>query len=280
MIIEKLQTSDIPDLIQLSSSIGWGYTADNWETFFHLGRVIGHKAADGELASCAVEIAHSPRLSWLTSFIVSPHHRRQGLARELWHHLKNQTHQNPVTYGLISTEEGLPFYQSLGFQKQRAVYKFTRSCGKDLKLSENQFPLVPISNDDLETLAILDAKGFGVSREKLIKSKLQNHLKAYKLISAQSEVTGFAIAINEGGWLCIGPVVAANSDQALDLIIGCSEGSPNPVRLDLTSDDKHLHQELIQRGFQLEREPPVMSFGDQLPQWSSQYFAIAAQAFG
>ena len=85
----------------------------------------------------------------------------------------------------------------------------------------------------------------------------------------------------EGSLLCIGPVVAPDERTAADLIVKSALDHPGPVRLDVPEGKNDLFQMLEEDGFELERIPPLLSFGGQpLPAMSSNYMALAGQALG
>lgn len=133
--LHPLTQKDIPALLELAKEIGWGYNSENWLQFFRLGTVLGHRDSNGRPISSAVMIKYADRLRWLTSFIVSPRFQRQGLARELWEGLKSSDAPAQPPVGLVSTEKGIPFYESIGFKQVTSVYKYVRANGLDLKYS-------------------------------------------------------------------------------------------------------------------------------------------------
>jgi GNAT superfamily N-acetyltransferase len=280
--LKALTENDIPALLELAKTIGWGYNAENWAQFFRLGVVLGHREIGGQLISSAVMIKYGDSLRWLTSFIVSPRFQRLGLARELWQGLKAADPSPHSPIGLISTDEGIPFYESIGFKQVDLVHKYVRANGLGINYSvPRNYTLRAASIADLEIIVAMDEAARGVYRREMLDGKL----RASKIILVTCDSTGlpngFAIAAMEGDLLCIGPVVAPDESSAADLIIGATRNHAGPVRVDLVSGKSDLMQVLIKHEFKLERVPPVLSYaGSPLPKTSHQYMALAAQALG
>ena len=270
MKLDRLHEQDIPALLDLAREIGWGYNPDNWRLFMSLGVVLGHRDDGGRPISSAVMIKYGDSLRWLTSFIVSPRFQRRGLARALWEGLRAADAGTRAPIGLVSTEEGIPFYGSIGFKQVATLRKYVRVDGRGLSPSRD---LAAAGLADLNAIAALDSAASGVARRSMLEGKLRS------AVSARISRDGFAIAVMEGELLCIGPVVAPNASLALDLILAVAADHLGTIRLDLPYDQSDLARRLEERQFELEREPPVLSYGGAaLPPSSKHYVAIAAQA--
>lgn len=280
--IAKLTFTDIPALLDLAKEIGWGYNRQNWLQFMKLGLVIGHRDMDGLPISCAVMIYYDPGLRWLTSFIVSPRFQRKGLAAQLWKSFEKEISTNETPVGLISTEEGIPFYQAMGFRHSGNVHKFVRPHGYDLNFSAViQEGVHKIVESDIQDIIALDQSAFGVGRGLMLQGKMEDALKCFKYVDGLGNIKGFAAAVREGEFLCIGPVIAPNQFIAESLILNCSKDHSNPIRMDLLSGNNTLFAKLKVNDFSEERIPPVMGFQNRLlPTCQPEYIGLAAQALG
>jgi hypothetical protein len=281
--ISRLTESDISQLLELATEIGWGYNRANWLQFLNLGIVVGHRLENDRVISCAVMVRYGASLNWLTSFIVSPSFQRRGLAQDLWLFLKNQIPDSKTPVGLVSTVEGLPFYQSMGFKESRSVHKFVRANGVGIVLPNVQSVSRIVSVNSIDQLKIIemDKLAVGLSRAEMIESKLSNCVSAVKAIDDKQQTCGFAIAVVEGDQLCIGPVVARDWQTALNLILTVAVNYNGPMRLDIVANNELLRNELLTHGFLQSRIAPVLSYGDiPLPSVQREYFALAAQALG
>ncbi|MGZ4122529.1 MAG: GNAT family N-acetyltransferase, partial [Tumebacillaceae bacterium] len=79
--LKRLDERDIPDLVALSASIGWDYTAEELRTVFASGLVYGHRSADGILASSAAIIPYGDQLASIGTVMVNPDFLRLGLGK-------------------------------------------------------------------------------------------------------------------------------------------------------------------------------------------------------
>ena len=284
MQVHRFDRNEIPNLIKLANKIGWGYNTENWEHFFKLGIIVGHKDENENPISCGVLVLYSNSIGWLTSFIVSPDHRRKGLAKEVWNYLKKEIGIRRISVGLVSTEEGLPFYHAMGFSLARKVFKYTRENGHAFpdQQVDTQNCFSEIQTDDLSLITATDKNAFGFDRREMLKGKLLNAIRAFKVVDSKGYINGFAIGVNEGGLLCIGPIIAESDEIALDLILKIAKGSNIPIRMDLNEGHTPLSKALEEKGFKLERIPPVMSLNGQkqLPPLPQNYIGLAAQALG
>ncbi len=280
--IDFLNPNDIPELLAIAHEIGWGYNPSNWLCFMSLGIVIGHRNSEGKPISSAVMIKYNENLRWLTSFIVSPRWQRQGLARELWAFLEKETETEEIPVGLISTEEGLAFYEAMGFHEVGSVHKFVRANGLDIKTSfPDRSTFQRILETDLSEIVDLDKATVGVSRATMIEAKMKDAVQSVKTRDEKNNLNGFAFGVMEGSLLCIGPVVASDEETALQLILSVAKNHSGQMRLDIKSGNPQLMAALKQNGFLEERCPPILSYKNRnLPKTSPNYFAIAAQALG
>ena len=114
--LTRLETADIPRLMEVSGSAGWATTAGTWGALLGVdcGAFYGHRSAGGEIVSSA-GVFNYGGLASLAMVLVKPAYRERGLARELIKHCLAQLPPTaPVM--LVATELGLPLYTRLGFK--------------------------------------------------------------------------------------------------------------------------------------------------------------------
>lgn len=280
--LDSLKERDIPALLALANEIGWGYNRENWLQFMSLGTVLGHRDEAGNPVSSAVMVEYGSELFWLTSFIVSPRFQRRGLAQEMWFALKRKVDEVNAPVGLASTDQGLPFYMTMGFRQVGTVKKLVRQNGLGL-LDGDSSPkgITSILPEDFGALVELDRESVGAQRDTMIHGKLKNATATAKIVGNNGELQGFAISVMEGDLLCVGPVLAPSGKAATQLVQCVANGHPGRVRLDLVPENLDVMNSLLNMGFMQDREPPLLCYGTkELPKRSQTYIAIAAQALG
>ena len=280
--LDLLTRKDIPALQSLAEEIGWGYSTDNWKQFFSLGVVCGHRGLTSGLFSCAVMIKYDQSFRWLTSFVVSPNYQRRGLARELWSGLLANDIAEEPSIGLVSTDEGIKFYESIDFKQVTSVHKYVRPNGFGLKAKKYGDHLIrPFIESDVEFVVSLDEGARGTQRRSMLLGKLRASTGTLVSCDKSSRPNGFVIAVMEGNLLCLGPVVAPDENTAADLIIEVATNFSSALRLDILAGKNHLLAILEENQFMMERVAPVLSYGGRpLPQTLPSYIALAAQALG
>jgi GNAT superfamily N-acetyltransferase len=127
-IVRRLAREDVPQALQLSSEAGWNQTQADWQTMLDV-EPEGCFAVDGDdgLAATATLVRYGERLGWLGMVLTSAKYRRQGFARSLVVTALDYADECGVqAVKLDATDQGQPLYESVGFQAEASVERWSR----------------------------------------------------------------------------------------------------------------------------------------------------------
>jgi GNAT superfamily N-acetyltransferase len=169
--------------------------------------------AEGELVGTGVGSAHGP-VGWVGTIYVAPDRRRHGFGRALTEAVADGLEATGCrTLLLVSTEEGLPLYRSLGFEVQ-THYRILEAPGFDTepaRADTGSGPIVrPFAPADLAGMTELDARATGEARGHLIE-RFASPASSRVVAGPDGEVRGFVVRAPWGG----GATVASDIEAAV-----------------------------------------------------------------
>ncbi|WP_322741754.1 GNAT family N-acetyltransferase [Fictibacillus phosphorivorans] len=183
---------------------------------------------------------------------------------------------------LISTEEGKPLYEKLGFRRVDVVHKF---------LCENfihnpfdclaKFTLEHFQADDFQKVRELDAAAFGDQRSIFLRNRIKQSKQCMVVKNKYNENVGFGLSIQGSMNLIIGPIVAPDHKIAVTLVNALAFNHRGHLRIDVPSSHPNFMKFLNQCGFVKVNEPPIMLENSAImPSRNQELYGIAAQVFG
>jgi hypothetical protein len=271
--LEQFRPSDAPDLLSLSESIHWPHTLEDWQTALASGIVFGHRDNSGKILSSSGVFCYGDELASLGVVIVRPEARRRGLGRHAVLRSLDQAGARPVI--LVATPDGEPIYKQLGFMTVESVNNLIASRGVSLHGG-----LVRTMKDaDLPVAIALDREVFGADRRIL----LENRWKQATAGAILPDRSGFAFRVPQRDRIVIGPIIARDDSDAMELIAMLSQGHSGPVRIDMPAVHAELVARLTAAGFEVRAQRPLMiktKSEARLPGDRSRLFGFAALAFG
>lgn len=279
--VHRLSEQDIGRLIRLSKSVGWDYDAPEIKTILSSGSVYGHKTSAGEVVSCAAIIPYGKAFASLGMVIVDPNCRRLGLGKEaVTNCIQSVPGSMPVT--LISTPEGKPMYEHLGFKSMDSVQKLLCDSYHPLEQGDvGDHALVPFQPRHLPEIVKLDESAYGAKREKFLTVRLKQAKRVLTVKNSSGNLVGYGASIQGPERLLLGPIVAPNDRIAVYLLDGLARETEGRLRMDVPGQHGKFASQLIPRGFEVVSSPPVMLFnGERLPPRNGTLFGISAQIFG
>jgi len=180
--------------------------------------------------------------------LVTKDWQRQGLAGKLLEKCISALLDHGLTPGLDATEFGRPVYLPLGFKD---VYSLTRmECMNPDASNQRADNVKAVKAEDLTTISIYDRSASGCDR-----SDLLQHLR--------SRTPQLACMCNDDAGHCfgrdginahqIGPIIAENSDAAIDLTAKALQHIDGPVFIDVPDPQKPYVSWLASIGFKPQR---------------------------
>ncbi|THK35539.1 N-acetyltransferase [Ensifer sp. MPMI2T] len=214
--------------VRLSRQAGWPHRLEDWQMALALSegvvaieaaRVVGTVLVTPYKADCAT----------INMVIVDEAMRGRGLGRMLMDAALRIAGDRPPR--LVATAEGLPLYEKLGFQETGRVLQHQGLVGGVAAPRG----IESATAADIEAIAALDRRAFGADRKGLIAYLAKTGEFAVR--RREGRVSGFAALRPFGRGEVIGPVVAADLDDAKALVAHFIAARPGRfVRVDTTVD--------------------------------------------
>jgi len=271
---EQFHEEDAPGLVSLSQSVGWPHTIEDWRTTLRAGIVFGHRDHGGQVVSSSAVYLYGSELASIGVVIVRAESRRQGLGRAAVLRCLEAAGGRPVM--LVSTDDGFPLYQQLGFRTVEMVQNLFAPAPIPRERPADE-PCRRFDPADFPALFALDRVAFGADRSAL----LQERWKQASGGAILPEEHGFAWKIPQNERLVIGPVVADDSSAALRMIRFLVAGHEGPARLDVFRRHPELIAKLVALGFEPRAARPLMlKNAGELPGERGRLYATAALAYG
>ena len=203
--------ADIPRLHELSVAVSWPHRADDWALALSLGS--GWVARDqiGRVLGSAMWFPLSDSVASVGMVITSPRLQENGTGRWLMRRILAETAGRARV--LHATKQAYRLYVSLGFRVLTAVSQMNGIVGK---VPDAASTARAMTAADHGAIHALDTAAMGVARPQAIAAILA--LSEGLVIERQGEVQGFALMRPFGRGRVIGPIVARDEADALQLV--------------------------------------------------------------
>lgn len=285
LILQRLDERAIPELVALSTAIGWDYNETELRTVFASGLVFGHRCADGILASSAAIFPYGEHLASIGTVMVNPNFRRLGLGKAVTQRCISEiASATPIM--LIATEEGEPMYAKIGFRAVETNYKFL--CDKyrpkrTVLQSDRLIWSSAMDDSDWAEVLQLDAAARGGFRDTFLRTRFAQGVDHVLVRSLDGTLIGYGLSIQGPNNRVIGPIVAPDPELAIAILHHLAKDHHGPLRVDVPegTNQAQVRAFLLESGFENVTQPPVMVINaPELPPRNGTLFAIAAQAYG
>ncbi|MFB5089274.1 GNAT family N-acetyltransferase [Psychrobacillus sp. PGGUH221] len=282
-VLELMQFDeyDVLELIELSASVGWDYDEHEIRTVMSSGKIFGHKNAVGKIVSSAAIIPYDTDLASIGMVIVNKEYRGLGLGKKATQKCIDSVSKE-TSIMLISTEDGKPLYENLGFITVDYIHKYLSDSYIQTKMSINQeITLGKYSENDFNEIVELDSAAFGDKRRKFLLNRIEQSKLCLVVRNQKGKIIGYGLSILGPINLILGPIVAPNPQTAALIVDELALNHQGKLRIDVPSSNKELMFFLQKSGFIKVSEPPIMIKNSvNMPYRNKELFAIAAQIFG
>ena len=272
---------DVIELIKLSTSVNWDYDEHEIRTVMSSGKIFGHKNAEGKIVSSAAIISYDTDLASIGMVIVNKEYRGLGLGKKATNKCIDSVSKD-TSIMLISTEDGKPLYENLGFITVDYVHKYLSDRYKQTQMFINrEITLEKYSENDFNEIVELDLAAFGDKRRKFLLNRIDQSKQCLVVRNQKGKIIGFGLSILGPINLILGPIVAPDPQTAALIIDGLALNHQGNLRIDVPSSNDELMLFLEKSGFVKVSEPPIMIKNSvNMPFRNKELFAIAAQVFG
>jgi GNAT superfamily N-acetyltransferase len=281
--IRLLAERDVAEAMGLKEAAGWNQTEEDWRRLLRLGPDGCFAAtAGGRLVATTTTTAYGRALAWVGMVLVDPLFRRKGIATALVRAaLDSLEAEGVAAVKLDATSEGAPVYESLGFEAELRIERWTGTAGGNR--SENSMSGDAAPSQLSEDFFEFDRRAFGADRSELLKALLDGAGATQSLRAGDSGgLRGYALARRGSQAAYVGPVVAEDTETAAfllgDLLSRLGNGR---VYVDLNTTFEGGARELAALGFIKQRELIRMRRGQRSAVGTSRsVFAIAGPEVG
>lgn len=206
-----MTVADIPRLHELSVSVSWPHRADDWSLALALGT--GWVARDqiGRVLGSAMWFPFSDSVASVGMVITSPRLQENGTGRWLMRRILTETEGRARV--LSATKQAYRLYVSLGFRVLAAVSQMNGIVGR---VPEVVSTAREMTAGDHPAIHALDTAAMGVARPEAIAAVLA--VSEGLVIDRGRGIEGFALMRRFGRGRVIGPIVARDEADALQLV--------------------------------------------------------------
>ncbi|WP_329071515.1 GNAT family N-acetyltransferase [Amycolatopsis sp. NBC_01480] len=265
--VRPIGPADLSACLDLAAARGWPRDSRKWSVVLDVGRGFGVDAPDGGLAATVVLTKTGP-LASISMMVVASRFERQGLGRRLMTDALAESGEAVVT--LHATEAGRPLYESMGFIADGGCRGHVGSLADDGGPASR-----PIAPPDLTRVYELDAEAMGFDRRALLERLLFDAEHVHVTESS------YALGTESEGRTVIGPIVAADEEQARALVRGIARAAGGEVRVDADLGQPGLGEWLVARGLTPHDPAPRLVLGGKpLPGDAARRFAAYNRALG
>jgi predicted N-acetyltransferase YhbS len=215
--------------LTLSRQAGWPHRREDWQMMLELSEGAVALDTDGRVTGTILATPFGPDCAAINMVIVDETTRGRGLGRRLMENAFLLAGNRELR--LTATADGLPLYKKLGFAE----------CGA---IRQHQGPVQHIAAPegvsfaaaaDIAAIKDLDRDAFGADRGRLI--DVLAGIGKFAVIYRDGAISAFAALRAFGRGEVVGPVVAANADDAKALIAFFAAARSGAfLRVDTASD--------------------------------------------
>ncbi|APO66332.1 GCN5-related N-acetyltransferase protein [Rhizobium gallicum] len=214
LVARDINDVDVSLLHALSLGVGWPHRPKDWDWLRHVGRGIVAVDGIGRVFGSAMWFPYGDDFATVGLVITTPRTQAQGNGRWLMDQVFE--HCRGRSLSLNSTQAAYRLYLSLGFTQEATVYQYQGGVGPMIReLPEPNGELTEPSTAPVDEIIALDTRAFGTSRERLL--KLLAEVSSIRTMRRDGQLVGFSMCREFGRGHVVGPVVASNDDDALQL---------------------------------------------------------------
>lgn len=210
--ISPFVDNQINQAVELSRKAGWPHRFEDWALVTGISQ--GVVALKGDRVVGTAFCTGFGSFATANMIIVDPAQRGHGLGRQLMTEAMERT---PVEgFSLIATELGRPLYTKLGFVSDEYIDQH-QGILCSVPMISGEHAVMHGGSRDIETIIAMDRVATGMDRANLLRQIIDTG----SLFLGDG---GYALRRRFGKGKVIGPVIAANAEWALALIVASAQG--------------------------------------------------------
>lgn len=219
IVLRPMTREDITSALVLCRHANWNQVSWDWDTFLRIN-ARGCRVAQNETGTIVgtfTTVTYENRFSWIGMVLVHPLFRRQGIGTQL---LTGALSLLPddITAKLDATPAGREVYLKLKFIDEYNLIRMQRASNFPGKTDPSTSR--PMKDEDFVRVMELDREVFGADRKFVLMRNFES-APNYALVTEKGrEITGFILGRRGHRFDQIGPIIAENLDEAMQLLNG------------------------------------------------------------
>ena len=218
-MVRTMAADDIAGGLRLCRASGWNQLEDDWHVFVDSpgsGGLLIER--DGNVLGTAAYVRYDA-LAWIAMMLVDPAERGAGLGGQLLASALAAL-DGARCVGLDATPAGETLYRRYGFVGDYSLAR-TKATIDSSRFPEPVGPARPMLAGDLEAVCGWDREVFGADRGSLLEALFDRAPKCAWIVRDEAGLAGYTFG--RPGYLYhqLGPVVAADTATARDMVTGC-----------------------------------------------------------
>ena len=274
LVLDRLTAADLPQALALSLEMNWPYRLEDWAFALSLGHGLALKSGSRVVATGAWW-ANGDAFATVGMIIVSTALQGRGLGARLFDAVMAETGGRTVM--LNSTAEGFELYRRRGFMTVGEIHQHQGVL--QLQDQAQVAGIRPAKASDLDAIVRLDEAAADRPRGELLRALARD--ARFVVLEQAGELRGYAASRPFGRGHVVGPVIAADADQARALFAAAAADLGGAfVRLD-TPPDLGLGPWLAAQGLAKVSTATTMVRGAApAPRGAARVFALSSQSLG
>ncbi|WP_134680377.1 GNAT family N-acetyltransferase [Paracoccus ravus] len=275
IILREMGLAELDDVLDWAAAEGWNPGLADAAPFFAADPKGFFLAELDEQPVAAISVVnHDADFAFLGLYICRPEWRGHGIGLALWNHALR--HAGDRSVGLDGVAAQQANYARSGFVRMGSSTRFTGALEGGRSRGVRR-----ATSGDFEALHLLDRQACGFARKPFLREWTACAPSRLTVLhEGPAGIDGFATIrlCREGGK--IGPIIAPNAEQAVDLARAAVAELPvGPVSIDLPEASREFAARLVESGFHPGFTTARMSRGPS-PRHSPHMQAIASMELG
>lgn len=258
LVAQDIAEVDVDLLHALSIGVGWPHRPADWEFLRRAGQGIVAVDGIGRVFGSAMWFPHGEDFATVGLVITTPRAQAHGAGRWLMDQVMERCEGRNLS--LNATKAAFPLYASMNFQTEATVYlhQGTVSGLPDIGAPNGVLSELPATRVD-EVLGF-DTQAFGTDRSRML--ALLAEVSVTCVLERDGEIVGYAMRHEFGRGHVIGPVVALNDEDAIQLVAWHLRALDSQrARIDTREESGPFAEFIQQCGFTVGETVTTMSKG-------------------
>ncbi|NIZ13189.1 GNAT family N-acetyltransferase [Phaeobacter sp. HF9A] len=213
LVAQDIDEIDVDLLHALSIGVGWPHRPADWDFLRRVGEGIVAVDGIGRVFGSAMWFPHGTDFATVGLVITTPRAQANGAGRWLMEQVLERCDGRNLS--LNATKVAYPLYVSLDFQTEATVYMRQGSLCDSPDIGPVDGTLTALPADHIDAVFGFDARAFGTDRARQL--ALLAEISVSCVLMRDGDVAGYAMRHEFGRGHVIGPIVAQNDQDAIQL---------------------------------------------------------------